>query len=209
MTTVMTPSRMTDGQIEKAVNQYRDMLRKHADEIGSSDAVQRILGQSEYLKEQVAVIRGRVELVNNVIVRRVRVDRSRSPREAIAATHRIQYLNDAVVATMPHGEGDEVVVHFFGVGRFLSDAALDEEYVKRGLKAADPYSMFAVDEDDPAFADDHPHGTHWKDVYGKWCFATSGRWGGLRNVSVDRVDGDWHDFWWFAGVPQDSSASAL
>lgn len=209
MTTVMTPSRMTDGQIEKAVAHYRDMLRKHADEIGSSDVVQRILGQPEYLKEQVAVIRKRVELMSSTIVRRVRVDRTRTPRKAIAATGRVEYLSDSVVAAMPRGEGEEVAVHFFKVGRFVSDAALDEEYAKRGLVPADPYSMLAVDESDPAFGDDHPHGTHWKDADGMWCFAACGRWSGRRDVRVYRSVDDWHGDWWFAGLPQGSSASVV
>ena len=46
MIKVMTPPSepMTDGQIDKAVDHYRNTLRKHRAEIGSSDAVQRVLG---------------------------------------------------------------------------------------------------------------------------------------------------------------------
>jgi len=57
-----------------------------------------------------------------------------------------------------------------------------------------------VNTDDPAFADEHPNCTHWKDGEGKWCFATFSRWGGERGVDVSRRDGVSRDGWWFAGV---------
>lgn len=37
----------------------------------------------------------------------------------------------------------------------INDAHLEKEYELRGLKSADPYSQSAVNEVDPAFADDH------------------------------------------------------
>ena len=77
MIKVMTPPSepMTDGQIDKAVDHYRNTLRKHRAEIGSSDAVQRVLSQPEYLAEQlVVIIRRRVEAMADLVVRQVKVN---------------------------------------------------------------------------------------------------------------------------------------
>lgn len=201
MAQVMTPSHtpMTDGQIDKAVTQYRDMLRKHAHELGS-DAVQQMLGSAEYLQEQLVVIRKRAEVVSNLLIRRVKVDRSRTPQAMLDATHRAQYTEKSVVKTIPKGERDEVEVFFFKLGRYVSDDELEKEYALRGLEPADPYSLAAVNEADPAFADESPNGTHWKDKDDRWCFATFSRWYGKRSVGVSRNDHDWSGRWWFAGV---------
>lgn len=199
MTKIMTPSVMTDPQINKAVELYRSMLQKRRSELGS-DAVQQVLGQSEYLGEMVGVLRKRVEAVSHMIVRRVTVDRSRTPQEMLTVTGRKQYVTDNVVASMPKGEGDEVEVFFFKLGRYVNDADLDKEYELRGLKPADPYSQATVNEIDPAFADEHPNGTHWKDSSNKWCFATFRRWVGGRFVYVDQFGDDWDVSWWFAGL---------
>ncbi len=109
MTKVMTPSNepVTDGQIDKAVSHYRDMLKKHRDEIGSSDAFQQLLGQSEYLDAQVTVLRKRVAAITGMVARRVKkVDRARTSQKAIAATGRKQYVTASAVDAMPRGEGD-------------------------------------------------------------------------------------------------------
>lgn len=196
--TLMTPSVMTDGQIEKAVDIYRAILRKHRLELGS-DAVQKVLGQPEYVAEQVATLRKRVEVISNMIVRHVTVNRTRSPQKAIDATSRNKYLDDDVVKMMPRGKGDEADVFFFKLDRYISDDNLEKEYELRGLKP-DPYAQAAVNEADPAFADEYPNGTHWKDKNGKWCCAAFDRWDGGRDVRVDRGDDGWDDGWWFSGV---------
>ncbi len=68
MVKTVTPSRITDGQIDKAVSHYRDLLHKHRNDLGSSDMVQQVLGDSEYLDEQLAVLRRRVEEAKPVLV---------------------------------------------------------------------------------------------------------------------------------------------
>ena len=103
---------------------------------------------------------------------------------------------------------------------YISDDDLEKEFELRGLKPADPISVAAVNEADPAFADEKPHGTHWKDAKGKWCYAAFhrwdddgrhvlvnrydsdwlDRWGDGREVNICRSDDDWDDYWWFAGV---------
>lgn len=202
MAKTMTPS-MTDGQIDKAVEKmtagFRKKLRDHGDKL-PSDAVQTVLGQKDFIPALFAEFRKRVEAVSNMIVRTVKVNRARSPQEALDATGRKQYTDKSVVKTMPKGEGDETKVVFFKVGRSVSDDDLEKEYELRGLVPVDAHSLCAVNENDQAFADKHPNGTHWKDSSGNWCFAYFYRWDGERRVRVFRYDGGWGDGWWFAGV---------
>jgi hypothetical protein len=199
MEKTMTPSAMTDGQIDKAVDVFRSQLRKHSYEL-PSDAVQTALGQDELGGELFTTFRKRVDANSNQITRRVKVDRTRTSKQVLDATGRNKYTDDKVVDAMPHGAGNEVEVCLFKLGRYVSDAYLDKEYALRGLVPADPYSLAAVNEVDPAFADQYPNGTHWKDAKGNWCFAAFVRWGGERNVLVGRHGDGWGDDWWFAGL---------
>jgi hypothetical protein len=51
MTKIMTPSKLTtDGQIDKAIANYRVLLEKHRKEF-NAEAVQIVLGQSELAGE--------------------------------------------------------------------------------------------------------------------------------------------------------------
>lgn len=190
---------ITSGQI----GQIQDRLATKLRDSGlPAEGVQQTLMApgGAVIDEMVAVIRKHVEANSDLIVRRVTVDRKRPPKAALEATKRNNYFNDSVVSAMPRGEGGEVEVVFFKVGRSLSDADLDKEYELRGLKPADPYSQAAVNEADPAFADDHPNGTHWKDSSEKWCYAIFDRWRVERNVFVSRDGFGWSDGWWFAGL---------
>ena len=144
---------------------------------------------------------------DDCIVRKVPVNRSRTPQAALDATNRAQYTDRQVVDSMPKGEGDEAEVIFFKPAPdeytrpgWMSEDGLEEALALRSLKAAPPDDVAAVDEADPAFADDHPHGTHWKDGDGRWCQAPFCRWYGERAVRVFRRDRGWSDEWWFAGV---------
>ncbi len=201
MSSNMTPSeKMTDGQIDKAVDIFRAQLRKHRNDFGS-EAVQLVLGQSEFGIDLLSVFRKRVEAVSGMIVRHVKVDRTRSPGQVIDATGRVKYVNDKVVSTMPKGEGEETDVCFIKLNRWTSnDDVVKEILDPLGLRPADPYSLAKVNEDDPAFADEHPNGCQWKDANGNWCFATFYRSGGERNVYVCRSGLDWGGDWWVAGV---------
>ena len=204
MAETMTPSTMTAGQIDKAVANYRAMLEKHVREFGA-EAVQTVLGQPELAGEQFAVFRRRVEALSNLVVRRVTVDRARTAQAALDATGRRQYTNPSVVDTMPRGEVEEVEVVFFkpdlsNSDGFISDDNLVKEFELRGLKPADPFSLAAVNEAEPSFADKVPHGTHWKDSDGNWCYATFHDWDGVRYVFVYRDVSGWVDSWWFAGM---------
>lgn len=190
---------ITDGQIDNVVGKLRDALRKHRSEFPSNVA-QSVLGTSNLGMALLAPFRELIEATSNLIVRRASVDRSRTPRAVLDATGRKQYADRNVVAAMPKGEGEEVEVYFFKLGRYVSDADLDKEYELRELKPADPYSLAAVNEAHPAFADDHPNGTHWKDANGNWCDAYFFRWHGGRGLGVGRDGFDWDGFWFFAGL---------
>ena len=149
----------------------------------------------------VELVRARVEVLCSTIVRHSIVNRTRSGHEALKATGRALYCNDGVVKTMPNGIGEEVEVHFFKIGKYVNDTTADEEYALRGLIPADPYALAAINEADPAFADEHPNCTHWKDKGGKWCCAAFLRWlDDVRYVSVNQGVSGWCGHWWFAGV---------
>lgn len=200
----MNPSEMTSAQMGKIGELLTAGLRKAGLQSEPTQVVIETQGAS-LTEELVEVIRKRVEGQSNLIVRRVPVNRNRTPKQVLDATGRSKYVIDSIVDAMPHGEGEEVEVVFFKPdltkrNGYISDADLDKEYELRGLKPDDPYSVSAVNEADPAFADDKPHGTHWKDSSDKWCFAAFFRWRGERGVSVGRSDRDWDDRWWFAGL---------
>lgn len=168
-----------------------------------SESVQRVIdAQSEWLVNELMItIRKHVEEARNMIIHRVRVDRTRTPQETLTATSRKQHVtNISVVTTMPKGKDEEVDVVFFRLGHWVSNTELKEEYKRRGLKPADPYSLLAVNEDDSAFADDHPNCTHWL-VDGKWYSCDFSLWLGKRRVYVNLChDRSWHGGMWFAGI---------
>lgn len=204
MTPIMTATEITDDQIENAVNKLRDAMHKHRSEI-TSNVAQQVLGVENLGMMMFTPFRECAEAVSNLIVRIAKVNRSRSQQEAIEATGRAQYTDRKVVDAMPKGEGDEVEVVFFKPdlsqrNGFISDDDLEKEFELRGLKPADPISVAAVNEADPAFADEKPHGTHWKNSDGKWCFTTFRQWDDGRSVRVNRCDRGWRGSWWFAGL---------
>jgi len=200
METSMNPSEMTREQGGKIGDLLVAGLMKASFQ---SSLVQQVIEQQgkPLVVELVAVVRKFVEAMNGLLVRIVTVNRARTPQEAIGATGRKQYVDASVVSAMPKGNGDTAEVVFFNVGRFLSDNDLESELALRNLGPVDPYSLAAVNEADPAFADEHPNATHWKDFNGKWCYAAFYRWpDGGRHVSVRRRAGGWRDGWWFAGL---------
>lgn len=136
----------------------------------------------------------------SIIVRRATVDLSLTGKQALDATGRVQYVNDSVVAEMPRGTSTEVEVHFFKLDRHVSCAYLVKEYERRGLEPVDPFSLAAMNQADPAFADDHPNGTQWIDAKNKFCHEAFYDWNGKRSVNVSRIGDVWVDDWWFAGV---------
>ena len=185
---------ITVGQIGK----FYDILVAALQKSGlPSEPTQQVLEQqgAALADEFVLSVRNRVEAISSFIVRRVRVDRTRTPMEVINATGRNKYLNDDVVATMSQGEGDEVDVYFVPTKRFVPADEVSAFLAQYGL-VPDPRAQAAVNEADPAFADKYPNGTQWGDN----CYMTFDRWNDERYVSCNRNDDDWDDSWFLSGV---------
>ncbi len=208
MVTAMNPSEsqvMTSRQIGRIQDFLASGLRKAGLPSGLIQQVIETLG-GPLTDELVAVIRQRVEALSDIIWREVEeVSRDRIPQEALDATGRVQYTNPEVVKTMPRGEGKKARVGFFKLDLSerhgcISDDDLQKEYDLRNMKP-DPYAQMAVNQADPAFADSHPNGSHWKGPDGKWHCIVFRRWrDGERLVDVRRGDDGWDGRWWFAGV---------
>lgn len=155
--------------------------------------------------EKLTPFRERVDVALNIIVRTAKVNRRRSLQGAIDATGCAFHMGCEVVEDTPKGGVDEVEVVFFRPDLsdrkgFITDDDLEKEFERRGLKPADLASVAAVNEAYPGFADEKPHGTHWKDSKGKWCCATFLRWRGVRSLFAYRRSHRWDDSWWFAGI---------
>lgn len=200
MNKIMTPSVPTEtttaGQITKAVANYEAMLKKHASDF-PVEIVQKVLGMSELAKKQFWLFRDFIEAESKTIVRRATVNRDRSQHEALTATGRNLYLNESVVRTMPTVSGDIEAI-FVNLGRNIDCDKLDDELGKLGFEIiVDPQGLAAINEADPAFADDYPNATQWKDGDGKFCCVIFDRWSDERSVFVDRNVICWHDYWWF------------
>lgn len=196
----MSPSNpISVGKAAKFIDVAVAALRKSG---LPSEPTQRVLeAQGVALaNEFVASVRTRVEAISDMIVRHVKVDRTRTPQAVLDATKRRQYTSDASVQCMPTDGRDEDDVYFFKVSRFISDDELEKELALRGLKR-DPYAQAQVNIDDPAFADEHPNGTHWQDADGNWHFASFDRWGDERHVRVYRGVSEWGGYSFFGGVP--------
>ncbi|TSC55183.1 MAG: hypothetical protein LiPW30_649 [Parcubacteria group bacterium LiPW_30] len=195
MTTSVRTQSITGGQIGQINDRLATKLRESGLPLEAVQNVLKMPGNMAF-DEMVAVFRKHVEAQNDIIVRRVRVDRTRTPMEAINATGRNKYLSDDTVASMPQGEGDEVDVYFIPTRRFVPAKEVPAFLAQYGL-VSDPRAQAAVNEADPAFADEHPNGTQW----GNNCCLAFSRWFSKRSVLCDRDDCVWHDGWFLSGVP--------
>lgn len=198
MAQTMIASQMTDGQIENVCGKLRDALRKHREEI-TSDAAQKALGADNIGMRMFAPFREQAEKLSEMIIRRVRVNRTQTRQQAIDATGRVKYVNPEVVAEMPDGEDEEVDVGFFPLHSYTSARDVQKLIAEHGL-VSDPRAVAKANEDDPSFGDTRPNATQWVDDKGRHCYLACSQWGdGKRNVSVHRNEGDWDDCWWFGG----------
>lgn len=191
---------ITSEQIGRASDRFQTRCRKHAVSLPKKIVQEVLEHEGDVLSQEMfEVFRNRVERRSEMIVRHVKVDRTRTREEMIKALGRKEYIDKGVLATMPTEGKNEEDVLFFPGKRFIPVAKLALEYELRGL-VPDPYAQAQVNIDDPAFADEHPNGTQWKDAQGNLCFVTFDRWDEERYVSVLRDDAGWYDNWWFGGV---------
>lgn len=197
--TMIASEGMTDGQIDTLANQIRDAARKHCDEVGK-DAAQRALGVDNLGMRMFTVFRELAEKLSGPIIRHVKVNRSLTPAEAIKATGRVPwYIDEEILAEMPRDGFEEGNVEVFELDYDPTPEQLDRELDARGLRP-DPYALCQAMADDPAFADERPVATQWRDKRDRACYAYFGRNGSGRDVYVGRSGGGWGRDYRFAGV---------
>jgi hypothetical protein len=195
-----TVETITAEQIGRAGDRFAEKCRKNKASL-PKEIVQKVLEEEgdALAQEMFETLRRRVEARSKMIVRRVRVDRTLTPQQAIDATGRTQYVNADVLATMPVGEGDWVDVYLFPLEKDTSPADVDKIIADRGL-VPDPRALAKVNQEDPEFAKDHRNGAQWRDSEGRACCAAFREWSdGGRSVDVGRV-GDWRGGWLVGGV---------
>lgn len=127
--------------------------------------------------------------------------KEKTPQELLDILGYNQYVEKNIVNEMPE-DNDEGIVEYFNLNRYVTDDELEKEYESRGLVAANPRHLIGIlTNEKDLIAEKGYIATHWKDKYGKWCFASFPHWhDGERNVYVDRSDYGWFDYSWFAGV---------
>jgi hypothetical protein len=143
------------------------------------------------------------------LTKTVAVDLTRSPRQMIEDTGRTQYVDQKVLEHAPYFPQakavEKIELTLFKVGRWISDDDIEKEYEARGLKPCDIFQLAALNKAEPDFAHEHPNATHWKGAEGEWCYAAFHDWDDVRNVRVNRDDGEWYGDWFFAGVRKSSA----
>ena len=165
----------------------------------TSEDVKKVSG-GDLLATLLLVVRGAAEVVVKIITRTVKVDRSRTAAEVIDATGRVKwYIDQEALAEMPLDGKSEDTVEFFELNYDPSVDELDREYEARGLRP-DPAAVAQAMTDDPALADERPVSVQWRNSKGHACYAIFDRYGGKRDVRVDRGDDGWDRDYRFAGV---------
>ncbi len=155
---------MTKPQIDKAVSNYRAMLEKHLGEL-PSEAVQTVLGQLEFAREQLDVFRKRVDDEVGMIVRPFKIDRTKTPQQLVdsvmSAKGRVCHVWSDILATMPTDGPDEGEMYFF---RHRWDVSCEEQttlLAKRGL-IPHHLAQLQINIDDASFAPTYPNATQWR-----------------------------------------------
>ena len=141
------------------------------------------------------IVDGPARVVDEMIVRHFKIDRTKTRGQMISALGRVEYVNHDVLETMPLDGPDEGDMYFFPSKRYIPVAEQPAELAKRGL-VPHPAAQIQVNIDDPSFADEHPNGVQWN----KNSCASFLRWLDERLVDVDRHGNDWGGHWWFGGV---------
>jgi len=131
MITSTESKKMTDGQIENAVNKLRDAMFKCRPEI-TSDIAQQVLGVKNLGMMMFAPFREHVEEISNLVTRVVMVKTEREPTEVIRATSHKFQGNQEVVKVMPKGEGGEVKVFLFRLklGEYVNPHCITDDEVE-------------------------------------------------------------------------------
>lgn len=201
MDKIATVESMTSGQAVRISERFQVKCRKDGVNL-HKDTVQSVLDDEMdmLIDEMFGALRTRVERRIKLIVRRVKVDRSRTAAQVIDATSRTKwYMDEQVLAEMPLEGRAEDNVEFFELDYDPTVDELDREYETRGLRP-DPAAVAQAMTDDPAFADERSVGVQWRDKRNRACYAIFYRLDGERRVYVLWDDNRWGRNCRFAGV---------
>lgn len=107
--------------------------------------------------------------MDEVIIRKTRVDRSRTSQQVVDATGCKQNINPDALATMPQGEGEYVDVYFITSKSMIHYRPVSwsegQSFIKSLGLRIDPRAQAAVNEADPGFCHKHPNVTLWDGGY--------------------------------------------
>ncbi|MDR3413261.1 MAG: hypothetical protein P4L87_20295 [Formivibrio sp.] len=199
--------------VNTAVSHYRGILERHVCNFGS-ETVQQALNDPQLAIDVVDALTHRIDSAAGIIVRRTRVKRTLDPESILGETNRLLFPNGLSLEHMPRGQGDVVEVSLFKVGRIITSMSeLVHEYEKRGLEPADPYSLTAVNRDNPALSDKKTNCTHWQGLDGKWWIIQFGILYVFRSedryVAVNNCGCSWDHTIWFAGIPHSATVETV
>jgi hypothetical protein len=196
---------ITDDQIERAAEILRRTLRSHRNEL-PYDSVEYLLGGmlkgSGFGEVLLRAVHKCVDEL--VILRRVKVDRSRTPQAALAATGQRLMAAPQDVETIPRGKGDTVVIGLFRVlDRYtIQRGDLDMHFKFHGL-IPDPIALAALAEADPAFVDVYTPATQWRGSNGSYYGMSFNKNRGERSILInemkDHPAAAWSCRFWFGG----------
>ena len=166
------PTKTTAKQIEKLCSQIRTALKK---EKFDGRLFSKVITSTycRLTEDFIKSVKERVKTVRIPSYHRVKVDRTVEPEKMLRKAVNWEFINTivsdtSILESIPRGTGEEVEVCFFMVNGNFTDDEIERECKKRKLIPADPYSIVAVNMEDPGFAEDKVLSTHWKGVDGVW-----------------------------------------
>ena len=204
---------ITHGNVTKFNNLFTLGLRKSRLSGKKVQAVSKAQA-SALADEFVRLIRVYVQETSKMITRSAQVNRTRTPEEMLIATNPHELNIDTNcgmfpgrsvdIESVPRGEGSETEVVFFRakLPEYFDTKYLDKEYALRGLVAADPYSLSAVNEADPSFSGKYPNVTYWGNSWREATylhFFVSGNRGRVADMGVNWRSEYPPKYYWFAG----------
>ena len=187
--------------------------------------------KNDLLRNLVHVVQEFVKIAMGFAIPRLKVDRSRTPQEAIDSLKGVEREVEAeVLATMPGGDassnaahrikgagadyslaetivvqgpsgGEGDVFYFFQMEKEATDEEIWEEFRLRRLRPADAYEVCRINEGNSDFTYKYPNATIWQ-VGGVWHFIACYAHLGRLYVRVKvHTSSQWNKGFWFVGVP--------
>lgn len=138
---------------------------------------------------------------SNLVICSVIVNRKRSPKDALNATNRNQYVSTELIDEIPKGEKTELDMFFFYCRNKISHEALEEKYEFYNLKC-DPIAQCSHNEVNPGFANTYPNACQWKDSKGNWVNLDFDSFKGELRVGLRQYGVGFAPGYWFGGVPK-------